>query len=50
LPPVHQQAYKSTIHLDDPRQPKLNEENIPNGTSNLTMKQKMVHRLHIPST
>jgi hypothetical protein len=29
----------------DPRQPKSTEENILNGTSNLTMKQKMVRRL-----
>jgi hypothetical protein len=31
----------------NPRQPKLTEESIPNGTSNLTMK-KTVHKLSIP--
>jgi hypothetical protein len=57
LPVVHQQAYKSTTHLsitqDDysfrhnSRQPKSTEENIPNGTSNLTIKKKIVHKLLI---
>jgi len=38
---VYQQAYKSTTRLGMTLD-NQNQENIPNGTSNLTMKQKMV--------
>jgi hypothetical protein len=34
----------------NPRQLKLIDQNIPNGTSYLTMKKNMVHGLSIPST
>jgi hypothetical protein len=32
----------------NPRQPKSIEEDIPNGTSNLKMKKKMVNGISIP--
>jgi len=41
VPPSSIQIDYSSRHY--PRQLKSTEENIPNGTSNLTMKQKMVH-------
>jgi hypothetical protein len=43
--PTRKQINYSSRH--NPRQPKSIEEGIPNGTSNLTMKKKIVHRLSI---
>jgi hypothetical protein len=40
-PPTSIQIDYSSKH--DPKKPKPTKENIPNGSSNLTMKQKMVH-------
>jgi hypothetical protein len=41
-----QSNYKvHAIKENHPRYPKLTEENIPNSTSNLTVKKNMVHRL-----
>jgi hypothetical protein len=40
IPPT---SNKSTTRLDNsPRQPEMFEENIPHGTSNLTMKKKVI--------
>jgi hypothetical protein len=50
---LHIKRHEGTIDYSsrhDPRQPKSTEENIPNSTSNFTMKQKMVYRLFIPFT
>jgi hypothetical protein len=44
-PPTSKQIDYPSRH--NPRQPESIEENIPYGTSNLTMKEKMVHRLSI---
>jgi hypothetical protein len=44
-PPTSKQIDYSSRH--NPRQPKLFEENVPNGTLILKIKKKMVHKLPI---
>jgi hypothetical protein len=39
---------KAPSSRHNPRQPNSKEENIPNGTSNLKMKKKMIHGFPIP--
>jgi hypothetical protein len=51
LPIVHQQVYKVDYSSRQiPRQPNSTEENIPHGTSNLTMEKNVVYGLLISFT